>query len=410
MDVDLNTTAAARARWLYQLRKGAGADRGLERIPDSEPFTSGVSHVRPPVAPLLFGRVDGYIKSRESQARGSIANFDARGVRRYRKQEGKPDYGETHFADHANGLAGNELARILETATLSADTEIRERGLALLDQATELYRGTVPRGAQTWEVPLHTPDIMASAHLVKAYAIGHELTGRRDLLDEAIYWAWTGVPFVYLAPTTAGPIGDYATTPVLGATNWVAPFWIGLPVQWCGLVYASALHRLAEHDPEGPWRKIARGITSTGLQMSWPIEDGERVGLLPDFFDLAGQYRDGPAINPGTVQAHVPELFGLGKFYDVHRLSKTGWYVHAPCEISEIVNRDNEVELTLEGFGARKYRVLFVGVEARPRRILAQRLRPTAGAPSPADFDYDEVERRLTIKLEGPSKVRITTR
>ena len=68
------------------------------------------------------------------------------------------------------------------------------RALAILDQQAALYANTVPRGAQTWEVPLHTPDILASAHLVSAYTLGYELSGDPALLDRAKYWAWTGVP------------------------------------------------------------------------------------------------------------------------------------------------------------------------------------------------------------------------
>jgi hypothetical protein len=64
------------------------------------------------------------------------------------------------------------------------------------------------------------------------------------------------VPFVYLVNPTAaqssGAVGPYATIPVLGATNWQAPNWIGLPVEWCGLVYADSLARLARLAPKGP--------------------------------------------------------------------------------------------------------------------------------------------------------------
>jgi len=93
----------------------------------------------------------------------------------------------------------------------------------------------VPRGAQTWEVPLHTPDILASAHLVRCYLYAYQLTGDADLLEQARYWAWTGVPFVYLEQPVPGDVGLYATIPVFGATQWVAS-WLGKPVQWCGLV------------------------------------------------------------------------------------------------------------------------------------------------------------------------------
>ena len=97
----------------------------------------------------------------------------------------------------ANGLAGASVAGVLEQGIFSGDVELIREGLRVL-KAMDRFRNTVPRGAQTWEVPLHTPDILASAHLVKAYTIGYELTGDPEYLEQARYWAWTGLPFIYL--------------------------------------------------------------------------------------------------------------------------------------------------------------------------------------------------------------------
>jgi hypothetical protein len=85
-------------------------------------------------------------------------------------------------------------------------------------------------------MPLHTPDIVASARLVRCYVLGYVLSGRQAYLEQARYWAWTGMTMLYLAPPVAGEVGLYATIGVIGATDWVAPNWIGQPVQWCGLV------------------------------------------------------------------------------------------------------------------------------------------------------------------------------
>src|SRR5207253_4383048 len=137
-----------------------------------------------------------------------------------------------------------------------------------------------------WEVPLHTPDILASAYLVRAYTLGYEVTGDNDFLDQARYWAWTGVPFIYLTPPTDKPVGVYSTIPVFGATQFTAPLWIGLPVQWCGLVYSDAIRRFARHDPSGPWIELANGIARAGLQHTHLATDANYQGLLPDSFEL----------------------------------------------------------------------------------------------------------------------------
>jgi hypothetical protein len=375
----------------------------LSKIPPGQPFSSGVSHAHLPAAPLIFDRTVEFVQQRHNAASGSLRNFDEDGIKLYRP--GKTDYSKTHFAKHANGLSGRDVVSILEGVVLSGDQELASKALQLLDKQTILYAGTVPRGAQTWEVPLHTPDILASAHLVKAYTLGYMISGDQKYLEQARYWAWTGVPFVYIHPPTPSRVGSYATIAVLGATNWKAPLWLGRPVQWCGLVYASALHSLSSYDPNGPWEQIAKGITATGLQMSWPVSDRERQGLLPDFFDLRAQIPDGPAINPGTVQAHLPELFGKGKLYDAKRLAHRGWFVHAPCRIKNIRDDKDCVTLTIDGWGNKQYHILISGIDKEPREVLIRKV--TGDSDKPIDIRFDSERKLLTVTLKGKSDIQI---
>jgi hypothetical protein len=160
-----------------------------------------------------------------------------------------------------------------------------------------MKRLDVPRGAQTWELSLHTPDILASAHLVRAYVRGYQLTNDKKYLDQARRWALAGVPFVY--QWSKYPTMLYATIPVFGATNWRAPNWMGLPVQWCGVAYAYSLVQLAPYDTTLDWKHLATGILITAQQMQYPT--GERTGCYPDVFHLGTQQRDGPSIAPASL-------------------------------------------------------------------------------------------------------------
>jgi hypothetical protein len=386
---------------------GNGRDLALSKLPPGQPYLTTVSHVRNPAAPLVFGRVEAYVRARSAEAANLLRQFDEMGVKRYRP--GKVDYSKTHFAKHANGLAATDVARVLEAATLTADPQLAEQALALLDKQTALYAGTVPRGAQTWEVPLHTPDVLASAYLVKAYALGYLLSGKQEHLEQARYWAWTGVPFVYLYNPTAGQIGPYATIAVLGATNWQAPVWFGRPVQWCGLVYASALHLLSRCDPDGPWLQIAKGITAAGLQMSWPVADPKRQGLLPDIFELRPQYRDGPAINPGTVQAHVPELFGEGTLYDVRKLGGRRLFIHAPGTIRDVEDRPDSAVFVVEGRRGRSCHVLVSGLATRPSALRIRQADDAGGfrAATEPQMQFDPEQRLLIITVTGTSQIEL---
>ncbi len=389
-------------------RLNGAKNQALRKIPSGQAFSSSVGHAHLPTAPFIFGRTYEFVQRKRNEALGLLRNFDEEGVKLYKP--GKADYSRTHFAKHANGLSGRDMVRILEGAALSGDKELINNALILLDKQTALYADTVPRGAQTWEVPLHTPDILASAHIVKAYTLGYIISGKEKYLEQARYWAWTGVPFVYLYPPTSGKVGAYSTIAVLGATNWRAPLWLGQPVQWCGLVYCSALRLLSEFDTKGPWEKIAKGITSAGLQMSWPVTDKERQGLLPDFFDLKAQIGAGPAINPGTVQAHIAELYDKGKIYDVKKLANIGWFIHAPCTISDVREDRKTVAFVADGWGDKQYYVLVSGIEREPRDVLARGVVQESAGPSAfesAEKEFHAEYGSLVIRLQGKSEIRI---
>ena len=398
-----NTQDRNLARRLMRAR-----DMAVPKMPSGKPYSSTVSHTRTPTAPFIFGGVYPYVQQRQQEAFELLKHFDDKGVKLY--QPGSVDYGKTYSVKHANGLAGVDVERILEAATMSADPQLIERGLALLDKQTALYANSVPRGAQTWEVPLHTPDILASAHMIKAYMLGYIIAGKPAYLEQARYWAWTGVPFVYLVRPTAGEIGRYGTIAVLGATNWQAPSWFGRPVQWCGLVYASALHLLSQYD-SGPWEDIAKGITATGLQMSWPVSDPKRQGLLPDVFELRPQLRDGPAINPGTVQAHVPELFNLSRLYDVKKLARKGWFVHAPCAIRNLHETQDSVTFTVDGWGTGPYYVLLAGADRKPAAVMMTNILagPVSARPAAreAQVHFQPSQRMLAITLNQPCEIHL---
>jgi hypothetical protein len=224
-----------------------------------------------------------------SQVRGILAAQKADGSFRY---NGK--YQRGHFEDTASGFCATSAVLLLEHARATGDKAALDAGVKTLEF---MKRFRTPRGAQTWECALHTPDILGSAHLVHAYVRGYELTGRRAYLDLARKWAITGLPFVY--QWSCQPVMLYATTPVLGATNWRAPNWIGLPVQWCGYDYAYALTMLMPHDKTLNWRQVAEGILIAAEQMQYP--DGEYAGCVPDSFSLAEQRRNPWNINPCAI-------------------------------------------------------------------------------------------------------------
>jgi hypothetical protein len=140
-----------------------------------------------------------------------------------------------------------------------------------------------PEGAQTWELQVHVPDILAAGHgtaTVEAY----RLTRDETFLNEGERWALAGLPFVYLWNPLFRPIMRYGSVPVFGASYFDAQAWFGVLVQWNGLVYARALLELATLRPGTRWRQVAEGIVACAIQQQVP--DGPLTGMYPDAYSV----------------------------------------------------------------------------------------------------------------------------
>jgi hypothetical protein len=201
---------------------------------------------------------------------------------------------------------------------------------------------------------------------------------------------------------TSRAVGPYATIAVYGATQWKAPVWLGLPVQWCGLVYADALYRLVRDDPHGPWKKLADGITASGIQQTWPQTDAEKQGLLPDSFVLRPQTRNGPAINPATLQACAVRYFAGPPVYDFWCFRQNGWRVHAPGEIKNAQEKKGVVSFQTESWVDHPYYVLINGLVTKPHLKINGKV-TDCNAP----HQFLEKEGRLLLHLEGKSRIEI---
>ena len=287
---------------------------------------SRISNLAPPSAALDFGHLAQTLAAEREHALAQAGKMAADGSVAFTGALGR-----THFEKQAIGVTANVALRILDAARLTGDENLLQDGCKALE-GMERFNGTVPRGGETWEIPLHTPDIVAAGQATEAYLLGYELTGDHRYLERAINWAWSGVPFIYLSdPVGPEGVGRYATIAVFGATQWHDPLWIGLPVQWCGLTYAYPLWRLAQYDPSGPWKQLAEGITISAMQQQQPANAGNLTGLLPDSFALRTQTRRAPFINPGVILANLAEMEGVSPLYRFAREAQTGAWINAPC-------------------------------------------------------------------------------
>lgn len=178
------------------------------------------------------------------------------------------------------GLCAQNAYEILRYVAMTGDEESLQAGLKALEFMKQFK---IPRAAQVWEVPVHTPDVLAAAHATQAYLQAYKITQNTAYLDDAVRWAYTGLPFVYLWQLPNMPYMLYASIPVFGAT-WFTHSWFGVAVQWNGLDYAYALFELAEYDDSLPWAKIARGLTVSAMYQQETTEHFK--GLYPDSYNM----------------------------------------------------------------------------------------------------------------------------
>ncbi len=206
------------------------------------------------------------------------------------------------------GTSAYRALQVLIYARLTADVAATEAGIRALENMATFE---VPRAAQVWEIPVHSPDILASAYAIRAFLEGYQITGRQDFLDEAVYWARTVLPFVYTWGQSEWDWMQYGSIPVFGATSYVGP-WFGRIVQWNGLETAYALLQLAPYDSTTDWDKIGTGILVSAMYQQ--ETSAAWKATYRDFFVTKDGSRGGPLINPSrfvppilTKMGHDPE-------------------------------------------------------------------------------------------------------
>ncbi len=405
--------APALMKWLAaQIERSPGSDKALVNrlretasamFADVAPKDIGkvcVSHIQRPVSPLLSGDIGAWLDAREARLRAGTTSL-AEGYREWKKPrpDAKYDYGETLGADNCNGYTAMALEEMLIDATWSGDETEIAHAIAALDKALVRYKGTVPRGAQPWEMPLHTPDIIASGLMVRCCALGYLLKPDDRYLKSARYWAYTGLSMVYLMlppftyPDGVVPFGCYATCGVMGATQWDLVSWMGRPVQWCGLVYSAALYdyiRLCKPDEAAFWRKIADGIVASGVRQSHPSSEPDVQGLLPDSVFIDGQTRNPPAINPGDVQENLAEML-KSPYYALRAFPGKGpALLHMAGEAVELSRKGPALSCRVRAWPETESRLVLTRIDA-PKAIALD--------GKPLAFTYDAARRIAVATL-----------
>ena len=253
--------------------------------------------------PFYYGGIEATLETVKESVESIIANQGEDGSWRFHPNERTANLGRE--GDAVLGTCASNALGILKYARISGDETALQAGQKALEF---MDRFEIPRGAQAWECPLYEPDILAAAHAIGAYVEAYQITKERHYLEQAEYWAKTGLPFLFFWNHPERPGMRYASIPVFGTTFYTHS-WFGVPVQWNGLVYAYYLQHLAEYSSIFPWKQIAEGIIVSAMYQQWT--EGELKGTYPD--GLYGYCTEGrgPHINPEDIMVNLYALRGL---------------------------------------------------------------------------------------------------
>ena len=169
---------------------------------------------------------------------------------------------------------------LFRAARYTGNRAFVEASLRALKRAQQFRR---PEGGQPWELPLHTADILGAAYGVWTFVEGYRLTGDAKLLDQATYWGYAGLPFIYVWNAADQPHMRYGGIAVYGG-SFMDYTLLGQPITWCAMDYARSLVDLASVEPQGPWRTVAQGILNTVILQH--EKSGPNAGQWPDWRDV----------------------------------------------------------------------------------------------------------------------------
>lgn len=232
-----------------------------------------------------------------------------------------------------SGLIARELGSILTLAVRTGEQRYIDAGLKGLAKMNSF---TVPRGAQTWEVHAHAPDVYAASLAIDCNIAGYHLTGDSKYLDQATFWAKTGLPFIYtwtppIDPVPAGVlhfdengegkgavldkpsvfytdpkrhVNPGASIAVFGSSFYFVN-WFGTPVQWCGLAWADSVQALMRLRPDRILQSAADAVFASGLQQQF--DKGFAAGTYPDSWNLLSNTASTAFIAPDTI---LPYAYG----------------------------------------------------------------------------------------------------
>ncbi|GHT22838.1 hypothetical protein FACS189419_05960 [Planctomycetales bacterium] len=249
-------------------------------------ITRGGADITNDVIYFLTDRVSDWQKERKDAMQTLLTMQNPDGSFMYRTR-----FPEVETAAGSFGHTALQALKIMEYTRLTGDDDLYAAVKKSLDY---LQRCTIPNGGFYENTPFHTPDLQTAAALVWLYLWAYEYERKPVYLERAVYFAYAGLPFVYLTGTQREQI--YLTVPKFGGVERGKPFDFGVTRTRTGIQYAYALNLLSKYDSNVDWKKIAWGILQAVERIQFT--DGNEIGCIPQQYDVIEQKPLGWKINP----------------------------------------------------------------------------------------------------------------
>jgi len=117
---------------------------------------------------------------------------------------------------------------------------------------------------------------------------------------------------------------------------------------------------------------------------------------------LRDQKRNGPAINPATVEACAARLYSQTPVYDFHAFRNNGLLLHAPGQIQNATEKIKQVSFQIESWVERPYFILISGLAQQPR-VEINGKRVECSGPN----QFLEPAGQLILQVEGHPRIEL---
>jgi hypothetical protein len=402
LDSQISTNAEGRAA--SKARVDFAAEKMLKQGGAALLLSQNKCHIMQWEFPFLYGYLPEALENFDAQIRGIIQSQKSNGCWVINLGNKPQEQSLGVQGDSVVGTCALNAEALLRYARITGDREALdagERALAFM----ETFR--VPRGAQSWECPVYEPDILASGHAVRAFDEAYRATGNLRWLQDAVYWAETGVPFIYLWSRQNKPMMLGATLPVFGSTFYTHS-WLALPVQWNGLVYSYAVSHLADDlktqslsktnsalpiqldfKPED-WKRIVELITVSAEYQQFP--DGDKAGSYPDSIKNF-ETRNPPFLNPEDILVNRLTLAGYDP--DIKSVRVDHSVISSSATVSNVKETGSGFRCDLKFFVSQNSHGFVAGFRPSEIRVNGEKLSPhTTPMKLETGWWWDEVHRR----------------